>query len=177
MYELDREPTQLMAGSEAVQKLFRNLLFQPDSVHPLTLSDSYSLILIQSEDDDGNQIRFIVAEDFECAPHNYSMDYGYYHYAGEDPVGLMTYGTRIIIDIDNLEVRTIKFEASKNEIQGYFYACEQMIYGGPLEPEDYLSFMTRSLQQYVEQYTPTPLAQHCDGMKIWERLAGIGKES
>lgn len=170
MHELERVPRELITGIDTIRELFGTLLFQPDSVYPITLSHRYSLILMQTEDVDGNQIRCIVSEDFECAPHNYSGDPGYSHDDSEDPVGLMTDGTRTIIDIDTLDVRTTKFEAFKDEIQGYFYACEQMIDGGILLPESYLGYMTYSLKEAMKFYPSIPLAQHPGGIKIWEEV-------
>ena len=56
----EREPKELVAGYGAVRELFRTSLFQPDSVYPIELQHSHSLILIQTEVADGSQIRCIV---------------------------------------------------------------------------------------------------------------------
>lgn len=159
--------------NELVHEWFERTMFQPNAVHPLILKHGCSLILLQTQDNNGNQIRSIVSEAFECEPHDYSREMigiG----EGDDPVGLKTDGVRTVIDIDAMTARTFDFDAGYNEIQGYFYACEQMIYGGVLEPEDYLAAMVQFLQQDITHQV-IALDRDTNARAIWEETVLLAK--
>lgn len=178
MVETGSELLNSTPGKSAIEELFLVSLFQPDSVWPLLLHDGEAgeaVILIQCQDKAGNQLRCIVHEEFWCEPHDYSREI--FFDANDDPVGLITHGTRTIIDIDSMTARTFEFDAGWNEIQGYFYASEQMVYGGALEPEGYLAAMLDFLKRDVEDYEATLIDQDPEAMKIWEKVVATSSKT